>query len=250
MPVQKTSAIVIRFFPLGEFDKIITFYTADFGKIRAVARGVRRPKSRFGGSLELLNYGTLVFFERPNKDLQIINDFDLIDPFDGIKADFDRTTYGCYLAELVDAIESDHSMNQRIFHLLRRAFETLAQIDDIPLFARAFELQLLGLGGYAPQLSRCVSCSDAFRGSTLHFSSRLGGLLCVECAGQDANAMSIARGSCELMKQLQKSGLSRLGRLRASSLNHRELKFVLSTFISYHTERSLKSLEFIKNLDA
>ena len=107
MPVQKTHAIVIRSYPLGEFDKIIIFYTADFGKVRAVARGVKRPKSRFGGSLELLNCGSLVFFERPNKDLQIVNDFDLIDAFDGIKADFDRTIYGCYLAELVDAIESD-----------------------------------------------------------------------------------------------------------------------------------------------
>ncbi len=249
MPVQKTLAIVIRFFPLRESDKIITFYTADFGKIKAVARGVRRPKSRLAGGLELLNYGTLVFFERPNKDLQTVNDFDLISSFEGIKADFDRTTYGCYLAELIGAIESDHSVNQRIFHLLQHGFETLTHVHDIALFARAFELQLLGLAGYAPQLSHCVACAHVFHDATLHFSSRFGGLLCVGCRDRDASALSISRGSCQLMRQLQKSSLSRLGRFRASVLNHRELKFVLATFVSYCTERDLKSLKFIDSLN-
>ena len=248
MPVQKTQAIVIRSFPLGEFDKIITFYTADFGKIRAVARRVRRPKSRFGGSLELLNYGALVFFERPNKDLHTINDFDLIDAFDGIKADFERTAYGCYLAELVDAIEPGHAVDGSVFRLLRRAFGMLTQIDDIALLSRAFELQLLGLTGYAPQLSHCAVCTNVFRESTVNFSFRFGGVLCANCVDGDARAISIARGSCELMKQLQKSDLSYLPRFRASELNHRELKFALSNFISYHTERALKSLEFIENI--
>ena len=249
MPVQKTQAIVIRSFPLGEFDKIITFYTADFGKVRAVARSIRRPKSRFGGSLELLNLGTLVFFERPNKDLHAINDFDLIDAFDGIKADFDRTTYGCYLAELVDATEfAGQAVDQSVFHLLRYGFETLTQIGDVPLLARAFELQFLGLAGYAPQLWRCVVCAEAFHGPTVSFSSRLGGLLCANCEGQDAKVSTISRGSCELMKQLQKLDLSYLSRFRASNLNHRELKFFLSNFISYHTERTLKSLKFLEDI--
>ena len=69
MPTQKTQAIVIRSHPLGEVHKIIRFYTVEFGKVSAVAHGSRRLKSRFGGSLELLNYGNLVFFEYPNKDL-------------------------------------------------------------------------------------------------------------------------------------------------------------------------------------
>jgi len=249
MPVQKTHAIVIRTFPLGEFDKIITFYTADFGKVRAVARSIRRPKSRFGGSLELLNYGTLLFFERPNRDLQIVNNFDLIDAFDGIKADFDRTVYGCYLAELIDAIESERSINRNVFELLRGAFDTLGDVHDITLLARAFELKFLDLTGYAPQLSHCVVCASPVLNPTLLFSSRLGGLLCTGCADKDTNAVPIVRGSCELMKQIRKSDLRYLTRLRASDRNHRELKSVLSSFISYHTERTLKSLKLIENLE-
>jgi DNA repair protein RecO (recombination protein O) len=249
MPVQKTHAIVIRAYPLGEYDKIITFYTAEFGKVRAVARGMRRPKSRLGGSLELLNYGALVFYERTNKDLHVINDFDLIDGFDAVKADFDRTTYGCYLAELVNVIESEHSADQGVFHLLLRGFEALGETQDIRLLARAFELKFLDLAGFAPQLARCVACASPTLNPSLRFSPRLGGLLCVDCSTKDPNAISIVRGSCELMKHLRKSDLLQLNRLRASERNHRELKFVLSSFIAYHTERRLKSLEFIDGLE-
>ena len=250
MPAQKTQAIVIRSHPLGESHKIIRFYTVEFGKVSAVAHGIRGPKSRFGGSLELLNYGNLGFFEYPNKDLHRVNDFDLIDDFDLIKADFDRTTYGCYLAELVDATElAGQLADQSVFHLLRDALEALTQIEDIPLLARAFELQFLGLAGYAPQLSWCVACAEMFHGATVHFSPSLGGLLCTNCEGKDTTARPISRGSCELMKQLQKFDFSYLHRFRASNLDHRELKFVLSNFISYHTERTLKSREFIDNLN-
>ncbi len=246
MPVQKTRAIVIRTYPLGEYDKIIVFYTADFGKVRAVARGVKRPKSRFGGSLELMNFGSLLFFERPNKDLHIVNDFDLIDAFDGIKEDFDRTTYGFYLAELVDTVESDQSVDQKTFSLLQQGFSLLALNDDSALLARAFEIKLLDTAGFAPQLSCCVSCTSLLSNATLRFSPSLGGLLCTNCEYQDGNALPLARGSCELMKHLRKCDLTQLNRVRASKFNHRQLQSVLSSFISYHTERTLKSLALIE----
>ena len=250
MPVQKTEAIVIRSHPLGEFDKILTFYAAEFGKIRAVGRSARRPKSRLMGSLELLNYGALVFFERPNKDLHVINDFDIINAFDGIKADFDRTAYGFYLADLVNAIEPSEAANQRVFHLLRHALEAAAKIGDIVLLARAFELQLLGLTGFSPQLTHCAACTEAISNTPkVRFSYRFGGLLCGDCAARDAQAALISRGSTELMKQLRKTDPASLDRLRASDLNHRELKFVLTNFLAYHTERTLKSLEFIEAIN-
>ena len=248
MSVQKTDAIVIRSYPFGEFHKIITFYTSDFGKVRAAAYGVRGPRSRFGGSLELMNHGTLVFSERPNKDLKTVRDFDLIDAFDGIKVDFDRTTYGYYLADLVNAIESEHAANRGVFRLLQHGFDGLSQADDIALLARGFELKLLDIAGFAPQLSQCIVCDCPPLGATLRFSTRLGGVLCANCTQKDSNAPPFARGSCELMKYLRKCDLVNLNRVSASTLNHRELQLVLSRFISYHTELTLKSLECIADL--
>ncbi|MDE0485139.1 MAG: DNA repair protein RecO [Candidatus Poribacteria bacterium] len=257
MPTQKTQAIVIRAFPLREAHKIITFYTPDFGKVKTMAYGVKSPKSKLSGSLELLNHGMLLFNYRENRDLQSLTGFDLIEGFDGIRTDFERITYGCYLAELVDAIASEGDANPEIFDLLRRTYQFLTDTDDVVLLARIFEIKFLDLAGYAPQLSQCANCGAVVtaspakntQGATMmFFSVRHGGLLCGDCQHRDTSAFSIAPGSCELLKTLRKSELGKLSRIRASTRNHRELKLVLSSFIQYHTERNLKSLKFIESV--
>ena len=253
MAAQKTEAIVIRTFPLKEFHKIITFYTPDFGKVKAVAYGVKSPKSKLGGSLELLNHGTLLFQHRENRELQNITDFNLINGFDAIRADFTRITYGCYFAELVDSIASEGITSPEIFDLLRITYQFLAHADDVPLLARGFEIKFIDCAGYAPELSRCVHCGLDVQGATadrfgIAFSIRYGGVLCTDCKNRDGAAFTIAPGSCELLKMLRKSEWEQFNRIRASTRNHQELKRVLGSFIEYHTERSLKSLRFIENV--
>ena len=253
MAAQKTQAIVIRTFPLQEFHKIITFYTPDFGKVKAVAYGVKSPKSRLGGSLELLNHGTLLFQHRENRELQNITDFNLIEGFDAIRSDFTRITYACYFAELVDSIASEGVANPEIFDLLRTTYQSLVHADDVPLLARGFEIKFLDCAGYGPELSRCVHCSSPLKGATtakfgIAFSVRYGGVLCSECENRDGAAFTIAPGSCELLKVLRTSELERFNRVRASTRNHQELKRLLGSFIEYHTERTLKSLRFIESV--
>ena len=260
MAAQKTQAIVIRTFPLQEFHKIITFYTPDFGKVKAVAYGVKSPKSRLGGSLELLNHGTLLFQHRENRELQNITDFNLIDGFNAIRSDFARITYGCYFAELVDSIASEGVANPEIFDLLRTTYQSLVHAVDVPLLARGFEIKFLDCAGYGPELSRCVQCgsavTDAFFAEkeatiatrSIAFSVRYGGVLCGGCENRDGAAFTIAPGSCELLKMLRKSEWERFNRIRASTRNHKELKRLLGNFIEHHTERNLKSLKFIENV--
>ena len=252
MAAEKTQAIVIRTFPLKEFHKIITFYTPDFGRVKAVAYGVKSPKSRLSGSLELLNHGTLLFQHRENRELQHITDFSLINGFDTIRSDFTRITYGCYFAELVDSIASEGVANPEIFDLLRTTYQFLVEADDVPLLARGFEIKFIDCAGYAPELSRCVHCGSEMKKTAetfgIAFSIRYGGVLCVDCKNRDGAAFAITPGSCELLKMLRKSEWERFNRIRASVRNHQDLKRVLGSFIEYHTERSLKSLKFIENV--
>ncbi len=253
MAARKTQAIVIRAIPLQEFHKIITFYTHDFGKIKAVAYGIKSPKSRLGGSLELLNYGTLLFQHRENRELQNLTDFNLLNGFDAIRSDFTRITYGCYLAELVDSITAEGIAHPEVFALLRSTYRFLTDADDVPLLARGFEIKLLDCAGYGPELVRCVNCRSTAGGGVLGkvgvtFSVRYGGVLCRDCESRDGAALTIAPGSCELLKTLRKSEWERFNRIRASTRNHQELKRLLGSFIEYHTERSLKSLRFIENV--
>ena len=256
MPAQKTEAIVIRTYPLRDTHKIITFYTPDFGRVKAVAYGVKSPKSKLSGRLELLNHGMLMFNHRENRDLQSLSGFELIEGFDGIRDDFARITYGCYLAELVDAIAAEGDANPEIFHLLQNTYHLLADIEDVAMLARVFEIKFLDLAGYAPQLSQCANCGSNVTGSdtktqgtpVMLFSVRHGGMLCNNCQHRDTSAYSITPGSCELLKTLRKSELEKINRIRASTRNHRELKLILSSFIRYHTERNLKSLRFIESV--
>ena len=260
MAAEKTQAIVIRTFPLQEFHKIITFYTPDFGKLKAIAYGIKSPKSRLGGSLELLNHGTLLFQHRENRELQSITDFNLIDGFDPIRSDFTRITYGCYFAELVDSIASEGIASPEIFNLLYTTYQFLVHANDIPLLARGFEIKFLDCAGYGPELSRCVHCgssvTDAFPAEKeasidrrgIAFSVRYGGVLCRDCENRDGAAFTITPGSCELLKMLRQSEWERFNRIRASTRNHQELKRVLGNFIEHYTERNLKSLKFIENV--
>ena len=260
MPAQKTEAIVLRTYPLRDAHKIITFYTPDFGRVKAVAYGVKSPRSKLSGRLELLNHGMLLFNYRENRELQNLSGFELIEGFDGIRDDFTRITYGCYLAELVDAIASEGDANPEIFHLLQNTYHVLTDIEDVALLVRSFEIKFLDLAGYAPQLSQCTNCGSNATAPYLKnkqgirgmlFSVRHGGILCNNCQNRDTDAYSITPGSCELLKalrQLKLVELEKINRIRASTLNHRELKLVLSSFIRYHTERDLKSLKFIESV--
>jgi DNA repair protein RecO (recombination protein O) len=184
LPVQTTKAIVIKSQSLGEVDKIISFYTSDFGKVRSVARGIKRPKNRYGGSLELLNYGDLVFFLRPHKDLQIINSFDILDSFNTLKDDLTKTAYAFYIAELLDATGAEGKVNNFplptsappgegtkggrgdfAFQLTLQALSSMKDITHPELLIHAYELQLLTLMGFRPQLQKCVGCSGNITGN-------------------------------------------------------------------------------------
>jgi len=248
MPVQKTEAIVIRSQSLGELDKIITYFTQSFGKVRAVARGVKRPKSRFGGSLELLNYGDLVFFERPNKDLQIINSFDVSEPFNALKDDLTKTAYSFYIAELIDATEAEGKANEAVFQLMLKTLSVMKEITDVELLAHAFELQLLTLTGFKPQLYRCVACGGELDEKQLRFSSPLGGMLCNNCFYRDASAIPLSPGAGKLMRKLQTIDLQLILRFGATRPVKLELNRVLSAFITFQLEKRFKSLDFIASL--
>ncbi|MEC9259355.1 MAG: DNA repair protein RecO [Candidatus Poribacteria bacterium] len=248
MAVQKTEAIVIRSYPLSDSSKILTFYTKEFGKVRAVAKGAKNTKSKFRGNVELLNHGLLVFFEKPNRDLQNVNEFDLINCFDQLKQDFDQTTYACYCSELVDAIESEGDANPDVFDLLICALKTLPYTKDIPLFARMFELCLLNETGYMPLFSHCIACSQSLTDVPAKFSDRLGGLICWNCRSQDLHSISISLESINLLKTLQQADISSPYYVQVSQQNHQELKMVLSSLIACQTQRQIKSLQFIENL--
>lgn len=272
MPIQTTSAIVIRHQALGEHDKLITFYTLDAGKLKAVARSARRPGNRLTGSLDLLNHGELVYFDRPHKDLQYVNSFDIRDSFAKLKEDLAGVAYGFYIAELVDQVTPERDADPEVYQLLLNVLQFLMTNQSMVLWVRAFEIKLLSLMGVAPQLDLCVACDSPLTESRIKVSPQLGGIVCERCdrvryrhsqdtvsmvreAGPEGPARSgdspsvhISRGSWKLMQQLQRLTWADLGRFRLTESASRELENALSSMILYHLGRPLKTLDFLETI--
>lgn len=249
MAVQKTKAIVIGYYPLGETDRIIVFYTRDHGKIRAVARGIRNIKSRLSGRLEILTYGNLVFFERVDKDLHTVNSFDIIESFQELREDLLKMTYCSYLAELIQKVEPESEANFGTFDLMLNIMLMMETTDDPEVLARAFEIRLLTEAGLSLRLDSCTACSSDIDNSNPGFNVSAGGVLCSKCSQSDPRTIFISRGTLELMKRIQQAPLKLIPRLRISEVNRQELKKILSGFISFHIDiESLHSLSFLESI--
>jgi len=261
LPVQKTKAIVLGCYPLGEADKIVAFYTRDFGKIRAVARGGRKTKSRLCGRLEILICGTLVFFEKPDKDLHVVNSFDIVESFQVLREDLLKMAYCSYLAELIQHIESLGIPDADIFDLVLDILFMMKAIDDPEVLARAFEIRLLTSMGLSPQLDSCVACSadvGDVKATSVRFSVARGGILCSECDSElsahtttgENYSISISRGTLELMKRMQRTPLELIPRLRILEHSRLELRKLLRSFISFHLDSGrLRSLDFLASIE-
>lgn len=250
MALHKTYAIIIGFYSLGEADKIIVFYTKDYGQIRAVAKGVKKLKSKLVGKLELLSYGILVFYERVNKDLHIINSFDTIETFQAIREDLLKIAYCSYIAELVQRVKHEGEIDPDTFDMIIDILYMMKTSNDPELITRVFELRLLERLGFSPRLDFCVICSKEVKGLKIGFSVPNGGILCDDCLSLNAVSLYISRGTLELMKRMMKTKLDLILRLRISQLNRLEIRKLLSGFILFHVDiGKLNSLEFLKSIE-
>ena len=253
MPVQKTEAIVLGHYSLGEADRIIVFHTKDFGGVRAVARGAKKAKSRLCGRLEILTYGHLVYYERPEKDLHVINSFDIIESFQVLREDLLKMAYCSYLAELIQQAEFLDDPDSDSFSLLLDVMFMMKAADDPEILARIFEIRLLTSAGLSPQLDSCVACSgDIGNAAVTGFSIPNGGILCSKCINTPGYkpVISISRGTVELMKTMQRASLDLMPKLRILEAGRGELKKILSNFISFHMDsKRFRSLDFLESIE-
>ncbi|MDP2718415.1 MAG: DNA repair protein RecO [Dehalococcoidia bacterium] len=246
--VYKTEAIIIRHQDFGEADKIITLYTPYIGKITAIAKGVRRPKSRMGGHLDLLTRSNLLAAQ--GKNLDIITQAHLIDSFAPLKAELWRLSCGLYAAELVHRFTPERLPHASLYNLFTVTLERLGKYDKGELVLRFFEMRLLDLMGYRPELRKCSSCSGVIQPGPNYFSSAAGGVVCEEChsARPLPNDRAVSVNAVKVLRVLQGESFEtavclKLGRELAS-----ELDYVLRSFITYILEQEIRSTGWLDTL--
>jgi DNA repair protein RecO (recombination protein O) len=246
--VFQADALVLRRSDLGEADRIITLLTREHGKLRAVAKGIRRPTSKLGGHLELFTHSRLLLARGQN--LAIITQAETSQSFIGLRDDVFRATFACYAAELLDRLLVEHSADPEAFDLVILALTRIAADLQPEVATRLFELQLLGHLGYRPQLHRCASCEVALGPVGNAFSAPAGGVLCPDCSRLDATARPLTTNAFKVLRLLQSGDYATATRLRIDEPLRRETERILVGYSEYTIERRVKSAEFLNLLRA
>jgi DNA repair protein RecO (recombination protein O) len=242
----QTEAVIIKKTRLGEADRILTLYTPSLGKIHAVAKGVRRPRSKLAGHLELLTH-SMVSLAR-GRNLDTVTGSQTINSFLPLKTDLQLTSCALYAIELVDQFTADHNEDYPLFQLLLDTMHQLCQSGNNEPVLRYFELHLLAEVGYRPELQQCVSCHSPLQPVINAFSSSAGGVLCPECYRNQLLTRPISVDALKVLRLLQKSDSDTAARVKLNPKLSHELNMVMRDYLKYLLEREVKSAAWLDAL--
>jgi DNA repair protein RecO (recombination protein O) len=247
MSLLKTPAIVLRSRKWGEADRIVTFYTLRFGKLRGVARGARRLRNRFGSALEPFVHGELNLFEKRGDSLYRITGSDIRDSFSGLREDLSRMSAAARMANFVSAVTGEGDAHAGIFDTLLDGLRVLQRGHDPALTALLFQIKLLGETGFRPQTDHCAACGDGRgRAAARHFSPLAGGLVCPPCARRDRDrCLPLSAGSLALLQQALRWAPAALTRLKATGQIRDELEAAVESYVTIVAGRHLPPADFL-----
>lgn len=234
MALRHDQGIVLRGYPFGEADRVVVLLSPNNGKIRTVAKGVRKTKSRFGGRLEPFTHVDLVLYE--GRNLDTITQVAVLEPFPRLRSDLDAVVTAGTMVEAADAVAQEDEAAIRLFLLLQRGLKTLEAGERSPDLITSFLLKLADVVGVAPSLLQCASCG---RVDGLHrFSFGGGGSICDRCLVD--GTVRLRRGVIEYLAALASSELSALPPFDTALST--EAKGIARRFVEYHLDRKLISL--------
>ncbi|HEX6819569.1 MAG TPA: DNA repair protein RecO [Ktedonobacterales bacterium] len=254
--VYGSEAIVLRRTDFGESDRILTLFTPTYGKVRAIAKGVRRTTSRLAGHLESFTRTQLLL--ATGRDLDIVTQAEARERLDALRADLWHATGAWYVAELVDRFLEDadpHPQLYAAFIATLRRLEAGAKqhAEQRPhdilqswLALRYFELRLLDELGFRPSLHHCTGCDMPLRPEENGFSAEMGGVLCPKCSRYSQRRLSLQ--ALKVLRLLQTTEWEALPRLRLEPALQAEIEGVLQSCLRYHLDRDLKAWSFLHSV--
>ncbi|MCL0063964.1 DNA repair protein RecO [Dehalococcoidia bacterium] len=252
--IYTTEAIVLKHANLGEADRILTLYTPNMGKLKAVVRGARRTRSKLGGHVEPVTHCSLVLAR--GRNLDTVTQSQTIESFLSIRNDLWLTARALYLIELADAFTPEQAENYPVYKLVLDVLHGLGKVRREEaaswmqhlMLLRYFELQLLGHVGYQPQLRDCINCRSLIEPVENFFSPSGGGILCPKCAHTEPVVQPISVNALKVIRLLQRGDYATASRLRLVPELSRELERIIQGYIRYLLEREIKATGFLDRL--
>ncbi len=243
--LHKTEGIVIRTTDYGETNKIITLLSREHGKTAVMARGAKRPKSRFASSTQLFVYGSFIY--QKSQGMGSLSQSDIIDSFKEVRNDLMLTAYGAYIVEMIDKLTDDNDKNPYLFELLYQLLHHLNEGDDGEILIRILETKMLAFSGSPPTLHECAHCRRT--DLPFVFSLKFGGALCTACSHEDKYHLKASPSVMKLLRLFQQINPSRIGKISVKPDNKLQLKEILALYYQEYIGIHLKSKRFLDQIE-
>ena len=241
-----TTGVVLRQYPLGEADRIIVILTPDHGKVRAVAKGVRRPKGKLRGHLDLTN--VVDFSASYGRSLDIITEAMILDDHPATRTDLARLSQAMYVCELSDLFTEERAPSRRLYDLVTTTLNALDADANLWLLIRWFEQRLLDVTGFRPQLEQCVECGDELRPADHVLDLAAGGVLCPNCRSLGyGRKIAVSQSAMRVLRHLRRApDVESVGAPKLPDRVREDVERIQSRYLRAIIERDIKSAEFTR----
>ncbi|OYD07677.1 DNA repair protein RecO [Paludifilum halophilum] len=242
--LSKIEGIVIRTQDYGESNKVVILFTRDRGKLAAMARGAKKPKSRVGAATQPFTLGQYLCFA--GNGMATISQADILQSHYPLRADLFLTAYTAYMTELLDRLTEDKEPHPFLYELLATTLSHLEEGTDPDILSRIFELKVLEAVGYRPRLDGCAVCGKVE--GPMKFSVSQGGLICLEDARHDSQALPLSPPAARILKLLQRVTPDRLGQVQVKEETKNQMERVIRSFMDEYVDLRFKSRPFLDRL--
>jgi len=239
----RAQAIVLGHIEYGEADRILRLFTYEKGKITAIAKGVRKIRSRKAGHLEPFTHVNL--FLAKGRDMDIITQAETVDGFMGLREDLRRVAYANYIVEVLDRFTYEEGPNVGVFRLLVNTLSHLDRQENLETVIHYYEIRLLDHLGFRPQLFNCVDCGKEVIAEDQFFSPLVGGVLCPRCGSARPEAWPIQVDVLRYFRHLQRSNWEKVREMVIPEGIEKGLTGLLERYLTYLLERKLNSPDFL-----
>ncbi|HBX68497.1 MAG TPA: DNA repair protein RecO [Chloroflexi bacterium] len=250
MPPQERSTraegVILRHSDLGEADRLLTIFTRELGKVRVLAKGVRKARSRKAGHVEPFTQAQLQLAH--GRDLLILTQAESVAGFAALREDLVLLGYASYVIELLDRSTYEEESNRALYDLLVRTLTRLNRGDDPNLATRYYELRLLDFAGFRPQLFNCAQCESEIQPEDQFFSASRGGVLCPRCGGREPETRPISLHALKYLRHFQRSSYREAGRAAITTAQYQEMENLMQYYLTYTLERGLNSPAFLRRV--
>ncbi len=244
MPLRESEAIILRSYPLGEADRLVSFLSRSAGRLRGVARGARRPRSRFGSTLEPLSHIRIWFFERETRELVRINQSELIESFLEVQQDYTAGLGLTLVSEVTEAALPEREPAEANFRLVLITARALRRGGGVWLPLAYFNLWTVRLGGWLPPFDRCSRCGRELGAGTVYGSPMHSGLVCRDC--RQPGMRAISPEGLALARRMLAEKLDQLAEQDWPPPQLHELNGYLLDLIEHQIERKLTTRRLLE----